>query len=62
ALWLNGLPEMPIRNISISNSIISAEAGAIINNTDSVTLHNVTINHSTGSRLTATNTANLTDR
>lgn len=53
---------MPIRNISISNSIISAEAGAIINNADSVTLHNVNINHSTGSRLTVTNTANLTDR
>ena len=62
AIWLNGLPEMPIRNISISNSTISAEAGAIINNADSVTLHNVTINHSTGSRLTVTNTANLTDR
>ncbi len=62
AIWLNGLPEMPIRNISISNSIISAEAGAIINNADSVTLHNVTINHSTGSRLTVTKTANLTDR
>ncbi len=37
AIWLNGLPEMPIRNISISNSTISAEAGAIINNADSKT-------------------------
>ncbi|MDE5923443.1 MAG: right-handed parallel beta-helix repeat-containing protein, partial [Muribaculum sp.] len=61
ALWLNGLPEMPIRNVVLSNSIISSESGAIINNADSVTLNNVTINHSTGSRVTATNTVNLTE-
>lgn len=61
ALWLNGLPEMPIRNVVLSNSIISSESGAIINNVDSVTLNNVTINHSTGSRVTATNTVNLTE-
>lgn len=44
AMFFNGLPEMPIRNISVKNIVITdAESGAVISQADGVTLDNVTI-------------------
>ena len=44
AMFFNGLPEMPIRNISVRNVVITdAESGAVISQADGVTLDDVTI-------------------
>ena len=61
AIHLNGLPEMPIKGIKISNSILSAEQGAMLNYIDGLTLENVKINNKTGETLDKRNgVTNLT--
>jgi len=61
AIHLNGLPEMPIKSITITNSILSAEQGAMLNYVDGLTLENVKINNKTGETLDKRNgVTNLT--
>lgn len=61
AIHLNGLPEMPIKGITITNSILSAEQGAMLNYVDGLTLENVKINNKTGETLDKRNgVTNLT--
>lgn len=44
AMFFNGLPEMPIRNVSVRNVVITeAQEGAVISQADGVTLDNVRI-------------------
>lgn len=44
AVWINGLPEMPVRNISISNSVFTSDSGMEARNAESLKLSDVTIN------------------
>jgi polygalacturonase len=44
AMYFNGLPEMPLSNISVENSVISATSGVEIRESEKVTLKNVIIN------------------
>ncbi|MDE5724441.1 MAG: glycoside hydrolase family 28 protein [Duncaniella sp.] len=43
AALFNGLPEMPMKNVVISNSIFRADKGVELNHVDGLTLRNVTI-------------------
>lgn len=44
AMFFNGLPEMPIKNVSVRNVVITeAQEGAVISQADGVTLDNVRI-------------------
>jgi DNA sulfur modification protein DndE len=43
AVLLLGLPEMPIKNISISNSVFSASKGGLLVDAEKITLDNVTM-------------------
>ena len=52
AIYFNGLPEMPIRNVLIQNSLFVAETGADINYAEDVTFDNVTIIPAKGEKLT----------
>lgn len=58
AIYFNGLPEMPIRNVLIQNSLFVAETGADINYAEDVTFDNVTIIPAKGEKLTK-NSANV---
>lgn len=44
AAFFNGLPEMPVRNITITDSRFTAAEGFHLNHTDGLALTNVTIN------------------
>ncbi len=44
AVYFNGLPEMPIRNVCLKNINMIAEEGAVFNKTENVTIENVIIN------------------
>lgn len=48
AIHLNGLPEMPIRNITIRNSSYVSQQGAMLNHIDGLTMDNVTIDNTEG--------------
>ena len=51
AIYMNGLPEMPIKNITIRNSTFSANQGAVLNYTDRLTLDNVKITADDGKEI-----------
>jgi polygalacturonase len=44
AIYFNGLPEMPIQNVTLRNIKMSAENGATFNQTENITKENVVIN------------------
>lgn len=52
AIYINGLPEMPIKNVSVSNSIINATQGVVLNYADGLTLDNVKITVEKGDAIT----------
>ena len=52
AIYFNGLPEMPIRNVQISNSLFVAETGADINYAEDIILENVKIKPAKGDIIT----------
>ncbi|MBL0025457.1 MAG: GDSL family lipase [Saprospiraceae bacterium] len=60
ALLMNGLPEMNIKNVNLTNSSIKSERGIYINDSDGVLLQNVSIYHKTGSLLNINNSKNVT--
>ncbi|MDE6370823.1 MAG: glycoside hydrolase family 28 protein, partial [Duncaniella sp.] len=43
AILFKGLPEMPVSNVTISNTTISARSGAVINHAHGITLRDVTL-------------------
>ncbi|MCH5326710.1 MAG: glycoside hydrolase family 28 protein [Duncaniella sp.] len=43
AAFFNGLPEMPMKNVVVKNSLFRADKGIVLNHVDGLTLENVTI-------------------
>ena len=44
AAYFNGLPEMPVKNVQITDlEVNNAKEGIVINNTDGVTLNNISV-------------------
>ncbi|WP_302369384.1 glycoside hydrolase family 28 protein [Bacteroides clarus] len=61
AMFLNGLPEMPIENFSVRNMrITDAQKGAFINKMAGVTLENIEIETADNTYLQVENTTNIT--
>lgn len=61
AMFLNGLPEMPIENFSVRNMrITDAQKGAFINKAAGVTLENIEIETADNTYLQVENTTNIT--
>ena len=44
AIYINGLPELPLRNVSFKDSRFTAKKGLEMHNAENVTFENVTIN------------------
>ena len=44
AIYINGLPELPLRNVDFSNSVFTAKKGVEIHNAQNVTFVNVSVN------------------
>lgn len=53
AMYINGLEEMPVSEISLNDVVFEAETGIIIKNAKDIELHNVRVNTKTGSALQA---------
>jgi Glycosyl hydrolases family 28 len=53
AMYINGLDEMPVQEISLNNVVFEAETGIVIKNAKDIELHNVRVNTKTGSALQA---------
>lgn len=62
AMFFNGLPEMPVTNISVTNSLFSADTGVTLNFADNVTFDNVTINHDKGERIATRDVTNFVEK
>ena len=62
AMFFNGLPEMPISNITVKNVVMTeATDGVVISQVDGVTLENVYVESSKGNNiLNVKNAKNLT--
>ena len=59
ALYINGLAEMPVQEISMHDVFIEAETGVLIRNAADIELHNLRVNTKTGPLLSAENTNRL---
>ena len=44
AVFVNGLPEMPVRNLTFKNSVFTAKKGVETNDYENITFENVTVN------------------
>lgn len=53
AILVKGLPEMPVANVSISNSSFSALSGAVVNHARDITLRDVTLVIPSGEAVTS---------
>lgn len=63
AIVLNGLPEMPVKGVSIANSTFETRSGATLNNLDGLTMENVAIDCANGDTITrGDNVANVVVR
>jgi DNA sulfur modification protein DndE len=51
AIVLQGLPEMPLRDITLKNVSITSEQGASVADAENITFENVRVNNKTGERL-----------
>ena len=51
AMYINGLDEMPVQEISLNDVVFEAETGIVIKNAKDIELHNVRVNTKTGSAL-----------
>ena len=60
AVRIDGLPEMPVKNVTISNSVISAQTGFFSDFASGITLKNVTLLPKTGDIYKINNTKDLT--
>jgi polygalacturonase len=59
AMYFNGLPEMPITNINVTDARISSTLGVELCESDGVKLENVAVTVSEGPALSLTNVKNL---
>ena len=48
AMYINGLDEMPVQEISLNDVVFEAETGIVIKNAKDIELHNVRVNTKTG--------------
>lgn len=55
AIYFNGLPEMPLDNLVMKNSLFVCDKGAEINYAKNIVFENVTIKNTKGERLTVKN-------
>ncbi len=53
AMFINGLDEMPVQEISLNDVVFEAETGIVIKNAKDIELHNVRVNTKNGSALIA---------
>jgi hypothetical protein len=60
AMYFNGLPEMPITNINVTDAHISSTLGVELCESDGVKLENVEVTVAEGPALSLTNVKNLT--
>jgi hypothetical protein len=59
AIFINGLAEMPVEDITFNDIQIDAQTGAVIKEAKNIQFHNVRITTKEGSSLTAENVAGL---
>lgn len=59
AMYINGLDEMPVSEISLNDIVFEAETGIVIKNAQDIQLHNVRVNTKTGSPLLVEKTERL---
>lgn len=59
AMYINGLDEMAVSEISLNDIVFEAETGIVIKNVKDIELHNVRVNTKTGPAVTAEKTARL---
>lgn len=62
AMFLNGLPEMPVRDVTLRHSTFHAATGAVLNAVDGLTLDGVTILPDAGDPIVQTDVTRLTVR
>ena len=55
AIYFNGLPEMPLDNLVMKNSLFVCQKGAEINYAKNIVFENVTIKNAKGERMTVKN-------
>jgi polygalacturonase len=60
AMYINGLDEMPVSEISLNDCVFEAETGISIRNGKDIELHNVRVNTKTGASLSVEKTERLT--
>lgn len=60
AMYFNGLPEMPITNINVTNAHISSDLGIELCESDGVKLNNITLDVAKGAALKLSNVKNTT--
>lgn len=60
AMFFNGLPEMPIENVTVKNVVISdAKEGVVISQATNVTMENITVDTRNGSPLRISNSKEI---
>ena len=59
AMYINGLEEMPVQEISLNDVVFDAETGIVIKNAKDIELHNVRVNTKKGVPLQVVNTERL---
>jgi polygalacturonase len=60
AIYINGLAEMPVEDVSFNDIQFDAQTGAVIREAQSIEFHNVRITPKTGASLSAENVSDLT--
>lgn len=60
AMYINGLDEMPVSEISLNDCVFETETGITIRNAKDIELHNVRVNTKTGASLSVEKTERLT--
>ena len=60
ALKFNGIPEMPIDNIQISNSVFTAREGGLLSESENIKMQNVIVRPDSGAAMTINNVSNAT--
>ncbi|MEO7309979.1 MAG: glycoside hydrolase family 28 protein [Chitinophagaceae bacterium] len=59
AMYINGIEEMPVQEVSLNDVVFEAETGITIKNAKDIELHNLRVNTKTGSALKAENVERL---
>jgi hypothetical protein len=59
AVFINGLTEMPVEDITFNNIQFESETGVSLNNAKSIEFHNIRINTKTGPSIVAENTSDI---